>query len=103
METIAESQLNLSGRCARLYRYQDGLVLSLGSILSIHQILSLDVVLWQDPGTGAESGDNEHGFALDQAKSADLIHARGKTADDIFQGNGKCSYELECFSVRISL
>ena len=80
-----------------VYRYQDGLGSILGSIPSIHQLLSLDVVLGRILGQMLLLGDNRHGFAWIKPKRIISSMPVENLPDDIFQGSGKYEKKLEQF------
>ncbi len=89
LELLVESCVKSIRQMRTVYRYQDGLGSILGSIPSIHQLLSLDVVLGRILGQMLLLGDNRHGFAWIKPKRIISSMPVENLPDDIFQGSGK--------------
>ena len=72
-----------------VYRYQDGLGSILGSIPSIHQLLSLEMVLGRILEQMLNLGDDKNGFAWIKPKKIISSMSVETLPDEIFQWNGR--------------
>ena len=97
LELLVESCVKSIRQMRTVYRYQDGLVSILGSIHSIHQLLSLEVVFGRILEQMLNLGDDKNGFAWIKPKKIISSMSVETLPDEIFQGNGRYEKELEQF------
>ena len=97
LELLVESCVKSIRQMRTVYRYQDGLGSILGSIPSIHQLLSLEVVLGRILEQMLNLGDDKNGFAWIKPKKIISSMSVETLPDEIFQGNGRYEKELEQF------